>query len=154
MSKFSSDYCLHFRDKFGFIPVVIQQQASDKERIEINYKGETIEQKLEPSMDGLGDNKTTQRDANVILGLFAPDRYKISQHDGYDISMFRDKYRSMTLLKDREGVANKKLPLFFNGAVDFFKELPKADDVEGIKKVYKYINELNKLNGERNSNSG
>lgn len=146
MSKFSSDYCLHFRDKFGFIPVVVQQQASDKERIEVNYKGETVEQKLEPSMDGLGDNKTTQRDANVVLGLFAPDRYRISEHDGYDVSFFRDRYRSMSILKDRDGTANKKLPLFFNGAVDFFKELPKTDDIEGMRRVYEYINELNRLN--------
>lgn len=147
MQKFSSKYCLHFRDKFGFIPVNIQQQASDKERIDTNYKGNTIEQKLEPSLDGLGDNKTTQRDANVILGLFAPDRYGITEHNGYDINFFRDRYRSMSILKDRDGVANKKLPLFFNGAVDFFKELPKVDDTEGMRRVHEYINnELNKIN--------
>ena len=140
MQRFSSKYCLHFRDKFGFIPVNVQQQASDKERIDTNYKGDTIEQKLEPSLDGLGDNKTTQRDANVILGLFAPDRYGITEHNGYDVSFFRDRYRSMSILKDRDGTANKKLPLFFNGAVDFFKELPKTDDIEGMRRVYEYIN--------------
>ena len=30
MGKFSSKYCLHFRDKFGFTPVVIQQLAADE----------------------------------------------------------------------------------------------------------------------------
>ena len=30
MGKMSSNYNLHFRDKFGFIPVVIQQLAADK----------------------------------------------------------------------------------------------------------------------------
>lgn len=99
MGRFSAKYCLHFRDKFGFIPVNVQQQASDKERVEVNYKGDTIESKLEPSLDGLGDNKTTQRDADVVLGLFAPDRYNIQQHNGYDISFLRDRYRSMSILK-------------------------------------------------------
>lgn len=30
MSKMSSNYCLHIRDKFGFIPVVVQQLAADE----------------------------------------------------------------------------------------------------------------------------
>lgn len=144
MTKYSSDYCLRMRDRFGFIPVNVQQQASDKERVETNYKGETVESKLEPSLDGLGDNKTTQRDANVVLGLFAPDRYGITSHNSYDINVFKDRYRQMSILKDRDGVANKKLPLFFNGAVDFFKELPRPDDTEGIRRVYEYINTLNR----------
>lgn len=142
ISKFSSDYCLRFRDKFGFIPVVVQQQASAKEQIEYNYRGESIEEKLEPSLDGLGDNKTTQRDANVIIGLFSPDRYSITEHQGYDITYFRDMYRSITILKDRDGVANKKLSLFFNGATDFFKELPHPEEEEQIQRVYEYISRL------------
>lgn len=143
MGKYSSDYCLRMRDKFGFIPVNVQQQASAKEQVEYNYKGNTIEEKLEPSLEGLGDNKTTQRDANVVLGLFAPDRYNIEQHNGYDVTFFRDRYRSMSILKDRDGIANKKLPLFFNGAVDFFKELPRTDDAEGLRRVYEYSEQLN-----------
>ena len=144
MHKFSSKYCLHIRDKFGFIPVVVQQQASDKERIEVNYKGSTVEQKLEPSLDALGDNKTTQRDANVVLGLFAPNRYSIQEHRGYDMGFFKDRYRSLSILKDRDGTANKKVALFFNGAVDFFKELPRVEDTENLSKVYEYINKLNR----------
>lgn len=144
MSRFSSKYCLHFRDKFGFTPVNIQQQSSDKERVDTDYRGKTIESKLEPSLDGLGDNKTTQRDANIVLGLFAPDRYNIEEHNGYDITFFRDRYRSLSVLKDRDGVANKKLPLFFNGAVDYFRELPRSDDRMKMMEVYKYTNNLNK----------
>jgi hypothetical protein len=143
MGLMSSKYFLHFRDKFGFTPVSVQQLTSAKEAIEVNFQGKTIEEKLEPSLDALANNKETQRDANVILGLFNPDRYKIQIHDGYDIRKFRDRYRSLKILKDRDGVADKKLPLFFNGAVDFFEELPKADNALELKKVYEYINKLN-----------
>lgn len=143
IGKYSKKYCLHFRDKFGFIPVNIQQQSSDKERIETNYKGETVERKLEPSLDGLANNKETQRDANVILGLFAPVRYKIREHNGYDIIALKDKYRSLSILKDRDGIQDgKTLGLFFNGAIDYFKELPKPTDVENMKKVYQYVSKL------------
>lgn len=146
MSKMSSNYCLHIRDKFGFIPVVVQQLAADKERIEANFSKADLVQKLEPSLDGLGDNKTIARDVNVALGLFAPDRYKITEHNGYDITKFRDRYRSMNIMKSRDGIANKKLPLFFNGAVDFFKELPKVDELEKMRLVYEHINQLNREN--------
>lgn len=146
MSKMSSNYCLHIRDKFGFIPVVVQQLAADKERIEANFSKADLVQKLEPSLDGLGDNKTIARDVNIALGLFAPDRYKITEHNGYDITRFRDRYRSMNIMKSRDGIANKKLPLFFNGAVDFFKELPKVDDLEKMRLVYEHINQLNREN--------
>ena len=146
MGKMSSKYCLHFRDKFGFIPVVIQQLAADKERVDSNFQGDSLAQKLEPSLDGLGDNKTIARDVNIALGLFAPNRYKIKEHNGYEINKFKDRYRSMNIMKSRDGVANKKLPLFFNGAVDFFKELPKSDDMDGMRRVYEYINQLNREN--------
>lgn len=145
MSKMSSNYCLHIRDKFGFIPVVVQQLAADKERIEANFSKADLVQKLEPSLDGLGDNKTIARDVNIALGLFAPDRYKITEHNGYDITRFRDRYRSMNIMKSRDGIANKKLPLFFNGAVDFFKELPKVDELEKMRLVYEHINQLIKI---------
>lgn len=146
MNKMSSNYCLHIRDKFGFIPVVVQQLAADKERIEANFSKADLVQKLEPSLDGLGDNKTIARDVNIALGLFAPDRYKITEHNGYDITRFRDRYRSMNIMKSRDGIANKKLPLFFNGAVDFFKELPKVDELEKMRLVYEHINQLNREN--------
>ena len=142
MGKWSSDYCLRMRDKLGFIPVNVQQQASDKEKLEFTNMGKSIEEKLEPSLDGLGEHKLTQQDANIVFGLFAPNRYNIAEHNGYNILKLRDNYRSLSILKDRDGIANIKVPLFFDGATDFFKELPRADDTVGINKVYDYINQL------------
>lgn len=146
MGKMSSNYNLHFRDKFGFIPVVIQQLAADKERVDSNFQGKTIEDKLEPTLDSLGDNKTIARDVNVALGLFDPARYKIDNHNGYDITRLKDRYRSMNIMKSRDGIANKKLPLFFNGAVDFFKEMPRTDNIDGMNRVFAYVNQLNRTN--------
>lgn len=139
IGKYSSKYCLAFRDKFGFIPVNVQQQASDKERQEWTKGGQSIEEKLEPSLDGLGDNKTTQRDANVIVGVFAPNRYGIVNHNGYNLELFDDRYRNMTVLKDRDGTANISIGLYFNGAVDFFKELPRPDDREGMQALRNFL---------------
>lgn len=101
IGRFSADYCLALRDKFGFTIVNVQQQASDKERVETNFRGDTIETKLEPSLDGLGNNKETQRDANVVLGLFGPNRYGITDHLGYPITRFKDHYRCLHILKNK-----------------------------------------------------
>lgn len=146
MSKFSNQHCISMRDKYGFIPVNVQQQASAKEQVEYNYQGKTIQEKLEPSLEGLGDNKTTQRDANVILGLFAPARYNIEEHGGYDILHLKDNYRSMKILKDRDGSSNGIIPLFFNGAADIFKELPNPQDQAGMHSVYQEISRIREAN--------
>lgn len=142
IQKFSNKYCLHLRDKFGFTVVNVQQQASSKEQVEYNYQGKTIDEKLQPSLEALGDCKITQRDCDIAIGLFAPHRYGIEKHNGYDIKKFKDYYRSLSILKSRDGVANMQVGLFFNGASDFFRELPRPDDKENLSKVEDYIKEI------------
>lgn len=128
MSNFTSKYGIQMRDKFGYTIVNVQQQEAAKEKQEFTYKGQSIESKLEPSLDGLGNNKETQRDHDFVYGLFAPNRYEIKEHRGYDIVELQDKYRALKLLKDRDGEADKRIALYFQGAVNEFSELPKSDD--------------------------
>lgn len=61
----SSDYLLRLRNIYGVTPVVIQQQASSQESVE-NKKAN----KLKPSLDGLGENKATQRDEINLVNSF------------------------------------------------------------------------------------
>ena len=144
IDMYSSYYCINLRNKFGFTIVNVQQQASDQEKVEVNYQGKTIEEKLEPSLYALGESKITQRDCNIALGLFAPNRYGIQDHDGYNIARLNDKYRSLKILKNRDGLSgyNMRVPLFFNGASDYFKELPLPNDFSNLQKVYAYVESL------------
>ena len=48
--KLSSHYLITLRNKYNYIPVVIQQQASSQESVENMKQG-----RLKPTMDGLGD---------------------------------------------------------------------------------------------------
>lgn len=124
MTKWSNDYVTDQIVKhLKYAVVSIQQQEAAKEKQEF-YRGASIESKLEPSLDGLGDNKLTQRDAKVVLGLFAPDRYEIREHMGYDIAVLKDNYRSLKILKNRFGRPNLSKGLYFDGAINYFKELP------------------------------
>ena len=86
--------------------------------------------------------RITPRDSDIVLGLFNPSRYGILQHGGYNISFMRDNYRSLKILKSRDGISDVQVPLFFNGASDVFKECPKIEDEVNLGKMYSYIEKL------------
>jgi len=102
--------------------------------------------RLRPTLDGLGENKTTQQDANVILGLFSPFRHHIPEYEGYNIKFFKDNIRFLEILGGREGGAGTICPLYFNGAVNYFKELPRSDDEQAIKATEQIV--INNRNNE------
>lgn len=132
MFKFSSDYCLKMRDNFKYTVVNIQQQAGDQEKQQFTFRGSTIIDKIRPSADGLADCKLTGRDCDLMLGIFAPNRYKISQYpegDGYDITKLKDNYRELMIIFNRRGGGSINVDLYFNGAVNYFSELPRVTDI-------------------------
>jgi hypothetical protein len=137
MFNFSSKYCLAMRDRWRYIPVAIQQQAADQEKQQFTFKGDSVVAKLRPSPDGLADCKLTQRDCNVMLGLFAPHRYKIENYEGYNIDKLGDSYRELCVMLNRSGSGFINLDLYFNGASNYFKELPSPEKME--EKTYKAI---------------
>ncbi len=139
MHKFSATYCRKQITKhFKYVVVNVQQQSSEKEKLQFTNSGQSIESKLEPSLEGLGDNKLTGRDALIVLGLFAPDRYEIRKHLGYDITVLQDNYRSLSILKNRFGTPNMKMPMLFNGATNSFKQLPEVGSEE-LGRLYENI---------------
>lgn len=134
MDKLSEYLAKYLRNKYYYSPVVIQQQAFDQEGNEAFKLG-----RIRPSVAGLGDSKYTSRDSNVVLGLFSPFRFALKEYEGYDITQFRDNIRFLELIINRDGEMGGLCPLFFDGAVCRFEELPKPDDRAGINKVYEYL---------------
>lgn len=138
MSKWSTDYCLTLRDKYKYNVVNIQQQAAEQEKQQFTIRGDSVIDKLRPSADGLGDNKLTGRDCNLMIGLFAPYRYKIDNYAGYDLNILKDNYRELLVILNRDGKSNAAVDLFFDGASNYFTELPKISEREELLKVYNY----------------
>lgn len=136
IGTFSSKYCCELRDKYQNSILNIQQQAADQEKKQFTYTGQSIITKLEPSLDGLGDNKMTQRDADEIIGVFAPTRYEIPEHRKYLITTLEDNYRSLIQLKARDGQPNTRIGVYFDGAVNHIEELPPAKDMTAEKYEY------------------
>lgn len=137
ISKWSGEYAIKLRNKYGYVIAGVQQQMPGQESNENAKLG-----KLKPTLDGLADNKSTQQDANVIFGLFSPFRHVIHDYMGYSIDKFEDNIRFLEILGGREGGGGMTCPLFFDGAVNAFKELPLPNDGIGIAKVYSMLDSI------------
>jgi energy-coupling factor transporter ATP-binding protein EcfA2 len=125
------DYVLEvFSKRYKMINVIVHQQTPASEKQTYTYKGQLMEEKLEPSMEELHINKGVHQDYEIVIGLFSPARYNIATHNGYDVSILGNKYRSLKFLKDRYyGLENSSIGLYFNGANGEFQELPRPQDM-------------------------
>lgn len=133
-----SKYNITLRKQLKYIVVLVQHQAQAQEGIE-NLKLD----RMKPSTDGLADCKTTGRDANLVIGLYSPFKYGKRDFEGYDLYKLKNYSRFMEVIEDRDYGANGCIcPLFFNGAVSDFEELPLANDSVQMQQVYSYVNTL------------
>lgn len=132
-----SKYNITLRDQLGYTIVGIQHQAQAQEGIE-NFKLN----RLKPSSDGLADCKLTSRDANMVIGLYSPFKYGLETFENYDIRIFKNYIRFLEVIEDRDCGANNNIcPLFFDGAISEFIELPKP----GTKELEAFKNRALKL---------
>lgn len=116
-----SKYFVTLRNQLGYTICLIQHQAQDQEGIE-NFKLN----KLKPTAAGLADCKTTIRDINMAIGLYSPFKHELTEYGGYDISRLKNYSRFMEIIDDRDGGGGNICPLFFDGAVSIFEELPEV----------------------------
>lgn len=137
IDKLSEYEAKYLRNRYNYTIVNIQQQAFDQEGNEAFKLG-----KLRPSVAGLGDSKYTSRDSDIVLGLFSPYRFSLREYEGYDISQFRDNIRFLEVCVNRNGEMGGLCPLFFDGAVCQFEELPKPDNKGEITKIYDYLKHI------------
>lgn len=135
IDKFS-EYCVLLRNRYKYTICAIQQQAFENEGIE-NIKLNRVR----PTVAGAADSKYTMRDCNVALGIFSPFKYELKEYFGYDITKLRDNVRFLEVLINRGGSPGGIIALYFDGAVNYFNELPKADDPK-IQGVYKALQDM------------
>jgi len=139
MSILSSDYLIKLRNRFNYIPILIQQQALVGENLEHKKAGA-----LKPSPANLADNKLTIRDCNMAIGIFSPFKNELPEYHGYDIKTFADKIRFIEIMISRDGGGGTVCPLYFDGAVNYFRELPLPSDKDAINKVYEFMKNIKK----------
>lgn len=127
-----SDELRYARDFFGYSPVVVSQFNRDISN-PIRIKNGDVE----PQLEDFKESSQTQDDADVILALFDPMRYKVADPSGYDLNKLKDEFgakyfRSVRLIKNSYGEDDIRIGLGFLGQVGMFKELPKRKDITDL----------------------
>jgi replicative DNA helicase len=124
-----SDELRYARDFYGYTPVAVSQFNRDISN-PIRIKNGDVE----PQLEDFAESSQTQNDADVVLALFDPMRYKVADPSGYQLEKLRDghgaKYfRSLRLIKNSYGEDDVRIGLGFMGQIGMFKELPKRKDM-------------------------
>lgn len=131
-----SEYFVELRNRYNYTPIIIHQQAMF-ESLDA-YKMD----KLEPQISNLGDAKAVARDLDLCIGVFSPYKYNLPNYKGYDITKFKDNIRFVSVLLNRNGLCNGVLPLYFDGAVNYFNTLCAPNNNTELEKVYKYLDNI------------
>jgi len=136
---------IKLRNRYKFIIVLIQHQAQAQEGIENRKLGLT-----KPTSDGLGDCKTTSRDANCVIGLYNPVKF-LKEGDSpfykkYNIARLNKSCRFIEILEDRDyGAGGSCIGLLFDGAINTFQELPLPDNPAALEPFYRYAESIDGL---------
>jgi hypothetical protein len=124
-----SDELRYARDFYGHTPVVVSQFNRDISN-PIRIKNGDVE----PQLEDFAESSQTQNDADVVLALFDPMRYKVADPSGYDLNKLKDDYgakyfRNLRLIKNSYGEDDVRIGLGFMGQIGMFKELKKRKDM-------------------------
>jgi hypothetical protein len=124
-----SDELRYARDFYGYTPVVVSQFNRDISN-PIRIKNGDVE----PQLEDFAESSQTQNDADVVLALFDPMRYKVADPSGYALDKLKDQYgakyfRNLRLIKNSYGEDDVRIGLGFMGQIGMFKELPKKSAI-------------------------
>lgn len=132
-----SEYFVILRNKYNYSPVLVYQQSTETQSLDA-FKSN----KIRPTVSGLSDSKYPARDCSIMLGLSNPYAFELPEYLGYDITKFRDNIRFLEVVVNRFGASNGILPLYFDGAVTLFNELPSPKDKNALSQIYNYIDRV------------
>ena len=132
-----SEYMMIIRNNYHYIPVCVQQQSTETTNLEA-FKNN----KIRPTLAGLSDSKYTSKDCSIMFGITNPFAFELPEYLGYDISKLRGHARFLEIVLNREGESNDITPLYFDGATNYFAELPPPKDLVSMQKVYDLIAKL------------
>lgn len=124
-----SDEFRYARDFYGHIIAGVSQFNRDISS-PIRIKNGDVE----PQLEDFKESGQTQDDADAVVALFDPMRYKVLDPSGYNLDKLKDEYggkyfRSLRLIKNSYGEDDIRIGLGFLGAIGRFKELPRQKDM-------------------------
>lgn len=92
-----SEYLKIVRNKYNYIPVVVQQQNSETLSLEA-FKAN----KIRPTQKGLADSQDTGKDCDIMLGITSPYAFEFKEYLRYDITRLKDCARFLEVVLGRD----------------------------------------------------
>lgn len=129
-----SEYLIVLRNRYKVIPVVVQQQSMETGNLEA-FK----QNKIRPTLAGLADSKGPGKDCNMLLGMSNPHAFELPSYLGYNITKLKGNARFLEVVLNRDGESNDIIGLYFDGAVNYYTELPKPTESDKLENVYTFI---------------
>lgn len=130
--RFSETFCRGLLcKKCGVISIMVSQQSESITRVEQNFKGKTLIEKLKPSLATVLSVKAIGQHATLAFGIFDPVKYKEYNYMDYlNLHKLKGNYRSLLVLKVRESKfpIPGEVPLIAHLDEETFKELPLPGD--------------------------
>ena len=80
-------------------------------------------------LNDFSDSSGPSQGSELVLAIFDAHREKNKTCSGYDVSILKDRFRAVLVLKNRFGLSNKSIGLNFFGEIGYWRELPKAEEV-------------------------
>lgn len=145
-----SQYCVDDKNLYDHTFINLQQInreiATTQRQASLNSKIDRSKIRLQNNdLKGTGN---PVEDCDFNIGIFSPFKYEIEDYDGYKIIgsdnelPLRNRFRSLQILKGRDGDSDVNCPAFYLGEIGRFYELPKNPDFN----VYKQANDKKKYN--------
>lgn len=130
-------YIIEDKIKYKLIDVVVQQVNRGVEQYE-RLKDNAIDIQL----SDLRDSSDSAHGSDFVLGLTNPFMYEKFNYRNYQIDRLRDRFRSLKVIKNRDGEPNINIGLGYIGEVGTWRELPKGKEM--TEEIYKELESLKK----------
>ena len=124
-------YLITLRNMCNISPIIVQQANREQGNIERRKQG-----LINMTINDTRDSGDPVQAAETVISILNPHRERLKSYRGYDITKLEDKFRSLTILKSRYGTADVEIGINFFGGINYFKELPKPEE------IYDYSNYL------------
>lgn len=116
---------VQIRNKTGIVsPIHIAQfnrDSSNQERLKQGIQ--------DPAQNDFKDSGSLYDDSNIVIGLFPPNKYKLSTYKKYNIKILDQCFIGVFLLKSRFGTSDMMIPTGFYGDITHYVDLPKSDEI-------------------------
>jgi hypothetical protein len=125
-----SEYMIEIRNMYNYTPILVCQfnkGLSGIERLKLAHSGKVD---LAPILEDFKDTGNIGQDCNVALGVFNPVKFDLQEYAGYDITKMPNSFRSIHLMKNRDGQEYVVKAMHFAGGRGKLVELPRPQNFQ------------------------